>query len=219
MGKLIDLTGQRFGRLTVIERANNYISPKGEPKARWICLCDCGNVAEVNGNDLRKGHTKSCGCLNIESAISNLAGVSITHGKSYTRLYKIWSNMKTRCCNPQNKDYAKYGGRGIAICEEWLCKFQAFYDWAMSNGYQDDLSIDRIDNEKGYSPENCRWASRLAQVENRRNTRKVTINGVQKPISEWCRQYSVNYETVISRIYKCNWTPEEAFGLVPRKKS
>ena len=213
MSKLIDLTGQRFGRLTVIERAENA----GNKQIRWLCKCDCGGKVTVRGDHLRSSYVLSCGCLNRENTSKRSRKLMTKHGLYYTRLYKTWSNMKDRCCNPKNRSYPRYGGRGITVCEEWLHNFQAFYDWAMANGYRDDLSIDRIDNDKGYSSDNCRWATAEMQLNNVSTNRRVTINGKIMTLKQWCELFKMNYETVRYRLNK-GWTPEEAFGLIPRKK-
>lgn len=164
MGKLIDLTGQRFGRLVVLGRAEKN-THTGHPM--WHCLCDCGEETIVFGGDLRRGHTLSCGCLQI----NRCSEIHSRHNLCKSRLYRIWGAMKTRCYNPKFQYFKNYGGRGIIICKEWLNDFQAFYKWAMSHGYRDGLSIDRIDNDKGYSPDNCRWVTMKEQRHNRRDSK------------------------------------------------
>ena len=166
MPRLIDLTGQRFGRLVVVERAEN----SADGRARWLCRCDCGQSKTVLGEHLKKGRTKSCGCAKSESSSKRFK----KHGGRNSKLYRIWSNMKDRCNNPDCKVYSDYGGRGIKVCKEWIDDFSAFQKWALANGYKEGLTIDRKDNDKGYSPDNCRWTDRKIQGNNKRNCRYIT---------------------------------------------
>lgn len=170
MGAKIDLTGQRFGRLTVVhdtrKRRQSYVV--------WLCRCDCGGITEVTSGNLRGGITRSCGCLHAEASLENIKGVrpKPVHGLSNHRLHRIWHGMKTRCYNPNNKDFKDYGARGIKICSAWLSDFQAFYEWAVNNGYEESLTIDRIDVNGDYEPGNCKWATRAEQSRNQRRTKK-----------------------------------------------
>lgn len=198
--KLVDLTGQRFGRLTVIERAPNV-----GRKTMWKCKCDCGNYTVVGQTDLHSQRTKSCGCMFKEQ----LAERNTKHGLSNTRLCSIWRAMKGRCDNPNNRAYKNYGGRGIKVCAEWENDLQAFYSWAISNGYTDELSIDRIDVNGNYCPENCRWASKKVQANNTRANRYLEYNGKRQTIAQWGAETGVRPATIRRRL-ELGWTIENA---------
>lgn len=158
-----------FDRLTVLGDTGKR-SPHRD--ILWLCECSCGKKVYVVGSKLKSGHTRSCGCLQREL----FSAKSTTHGQRYTRLYRIWTAMKTRCTNPNSKDWPNYGGRGIGVCEKWLNDFSAFCEWALENGYADDLTIDRKNNDRGYCPENCRWATRAEQNQNKRPMKRTVRN-------------------------------------------
>ena len=201
MSKLIDISGEKFNNLLVVGR--DYKGKSG--KAYWKCLCDCGNETIVSGSNLRNGSVKSCGCLNYSSK-------NKTHGMSKSSLYNIWNGMKFRCTNKNSESYKDYGGRGISVCEEWFNNPQSFIEWALKNGYKEGLTIDRIDNEKDYCPENCRWISKGEQAKNRRMNYCIEYKGETKTLWELCEELNLNYNLVHNRIKKLGWSLEKAIN-------
>lgn len=164
--KLIDLTGEKFGRLTVIKRnGSRYKVPL------WECICECGNTCYVVSKSLLNGSTRSCGCYRHQCERENLLKSRTTHGQSRTRLYRTWVNMLARCSNQNEPHYPDYGGRGITVCNEWR-DYEVFSKWAHNNGYSDTLTIDRINVNGNYEPSNCRWTTMAVQNRNKRTTRK-----------------------------------------------
>lgn len=188
-----DITGRTFGRLTVL--GLDHVTERG--RTYWLCECDCADRTRfiVRRDALISGATTSCGCLSRERFIER----NTRHGMATSRLYKIWEGMRQRCENKNNPRYDSYGGRGITVCDDWN-DFENFRDWSLSHGYADDLSIDRRDNNQDYSPENCRWADRVAQQNNRRVNRYFTYAGETKTITEWSRYLGVSYSTLWYRI-------------------
>lgn len=205
MPKVNDLTGKRFGKLTVIQRAEN----DKYSHARWLCKCDCGNTKVVNGFNLCKGYTKSCGCYNSEIASERTKKVMTKHGFYNTKLYKIYSGMKNRCYNKQSKNYKNYGMRGIRICDEWLNDYMCFHDWAMNNGYSDGMTIERNDVDGNYEPSNCKWITLHEQQFNKTDTHYLTYDGKTQSIAEWSIETGIKYSTLVKRI-KSGWSVEDA---------
>ena len=175
--------GEKYGRLTLIKET--VCTPK---KHMWLCKCDCGKLVEVSIYQMKSGVCKSCGCLHDEVATQRCYDMA-KHNMALTRIYKLWGGMLGRCNNPNNKDFPKYGGRGIKVCDEWR-DFVNFNNWANENGYSDELSIDRIDVNGNYEPNNCRWVTLAEQARNKRNNHFVEYNGETRCLKEWSRMTS-----------------------------
>lgn len=276
----LDLTGQKFGRLTVIKMVESIKTKDGKFKSQCLCECECGNIIKVKSQALKSGNTKSCGCLKIEKSqrFEDLTGkrfgklnvmkyshkeynkklhnhifyylckcdcgneiiksdrylkytktpscgcyglkkikevnkkAHTTHGMRNSRIYRIWQSMKSRCKYKSVNGYENYGGRGIKVCDEWLNDFISFYNWAMKNGYKEDLTIDRIDVDGNYEPDNCRWATLKEQSNNRRDNHYITYNNETHSISEWSEILKINYATLLNRITRHKWSIERAFA-------
>lgn len=201
-----DLSGARFGRWTVLYEADpDYRN--GRRLRRWYCRCDCGAERSVNERLLKNGSSKSCGCYHSD-VMREVGKCNITHGMTDTRLYRIYRHMIGRCYNEHDIRYPYYGARGITVCAEWS-KFDNFAKWALENGYNDELSIDRIDVNGNYTPDNCKWSTVQEQSLNKTNTHYIEFNGVKKSIAEWAREYGMPYKRLHKRI-RDGWSPERA---------
>lgn len=209
MGKIKDLTGMKFGRLSV---AGFEGSSHGT--TFWLCKCDCGNTVTVKGSSLRIGGTRSCGCLFKEIHARRLS----KHGESHTRLHNVWSGMLQRCNDSKSGEYHRYGGRGIKVCEEWL-SYVNFRDWALANGYDKDApprecTLDRIDNDGNYEPNNCRWVSMREQSLNKSGLHLVTYRGVTMTLTQWSEKTGIKRHTLLYRL-KAGWDLDRAFTQKP----
>ena len=210
-----DLTGKKFNRLTVLFRDETATTKA----IKWICQCDCGNTCSVAGSNLKNGHSKSCGCLNSEKVTARNKA-NATHGDTKTKLYKSWRCMWTRCTDPKCASYCRYGGRGIKVCEEWKNYF-VFREWALSVGYDynANLTIDRIDPDGDYCPENCRFLTRQQQSATNRNAIRVTYNGKTQCLKEWAREFGIRYLTLYQRINSLGWDFERAITTPVRQQN
>lgn len=207
MVKTIDLIGMKFNRYLVTERAGSTNSGQ----AKWLCKCDCGNEKIVAGYSLKSGNTKSCGCLNKE--------ITTKHGhcknKQTSRTLRIWNGMIQRCLNPSNPDYKYYGGRGIKICDHWL-KFKNFLDDI--GEIPKDLTIDRINNDGNYEPNNWKLSTRKEQARNRRNNISTIIDNKYKILKDYCKTTGLNYNSIMSRIHTQKLSIKEAISRPIKKK-
>ena len=210
MAQRKDLSGEVFGRLTVVKRCEDYITAGGNRYSQYLCKCECGNEVMVRANKLTSSYTNSCGCLRRE----RMSKKATIHGKSHTKLYRTWFHMRQRCSDRNNKDYNRYGGRGITVCSEWENDFQVFMNWALLNGYSDSLTLDRIDVDSGYYPENCRWSTNIEQMNNTRANHKISYCGQEKTIAEWARIAGLPYNTLYSRLFRYRWPIDKALNYI-----
>ena len=202
--RFIDLTGQKFGRLTVIERA-----PSKGNRTMWLCRCDCdGKIVTVAGGNLKNGHTRSCGCLNDEKRSER----KLQHGMSDTPLYETWLSRLRRCYVANCPTYHDYGARGIKVCERWH-DFSLFYNDVskMPHFGEPGYSLDRVDNDGDYEPSNCRWATNKEQSNNRRSNIVIKYCGKEQTLKQWADELGLNYEKTRKRIRDRNWSVEKAF--------
>lgn len=205
MAKFLDLAGQRYGRLVV---TGPYVD------RHWTCRCDCGNTKAVFQSALRRGMTKSCGCLNSEKVAERNRTHGLTKRDNKPPEFTVWVNMRNRCQNPENIAYASYGGRGITVCERWA-SFEAFYE-DMGPRPTPQHQIDRVDNDGPYAPENCRWADRHTQANNMGSNHRLTCSGETHTLADWARITGLKQETIRQRITKLKWDVQSALTTPPR---
>lgn len=198
--KAKDLKNEKIGKLVVIKQ----IKAKNK-SARWLCKCECGKYTEADSNHLQKGSIKSCGCEQ---------GPKKKHQMCNTRIYKIWEGMKERCYtnNEKTQNYKNYKSRDIKVCDEWK-EFINFYTWAIANGYEDNLTIDRIDNNGNYEPNNCRWVDMKTQCNNRRSNIIIKYNNEEHTLMEWSEILNIKYHKLHKRLKYYKWSIEKAFNI------
>lgn len=227
-----DLTGKQFGKWIVLKQTDDYIQPSnGKHHAMWLCKCSCkyGTITAVQGKHLKNGKSTKCVYCSREEKImlleyknkQNKKNIIISEEelkikKQKKRLHSIWGNMKDRCFNKNSDRYYRYGGRGVSICDEWMI-FDNFYNWALNNGYQDNLTIDRVNNDGNYTPDNCRWADNITQANNKSNNNVLTYNGESHTLREWSRLIGIDSRTIFKRINRDGWTLEDALNKPIRK--
>ena len=205
--------GDKFGKLTVIDKANDYISPKGKHQKRWICHCDCGKDTISHDQSLKNGTSISCGCIRNECIKINMT----KHGLSQSRIYAEYRAMIDRCYNKNIKCYSDYGARHIIVCDNWLNKengFINFYNWSIANGYNDNLTIDRINNNGNYEPSNCRWIPKEHQGANKRNNIKIKFNTEEYTLSQIAKILGVEYYFLHYRLKSNNWDLSSLFTYI-----
>lgn len=205
-----DLTGQKFGKLTVLCEAGRYVAPNSKKRVKWKCLCECGNTKIAIGHDLKNGRVKSCGCLKEHHSDMN--------NPKREKLYRIWHDIKYRCFNVNCRSYKNYGGRGITMYAPWQNSFEAFYEDVskLPNYGEQGYTLDRINNDGNYEPNNVRWADNDTQANNKRNCHLITYNGKTQTISQWAKELNINYATLYARLIVLKWSVEKT--LTTRKE-
>lgn len=207
----IDLSGKQIGRLLVVRRVEDHVARSGKHRVQYLCECGCGKLITVIGDNLRRGNTLSCGCLQKDTA----RRANKTHGETNSRLYGVWCGIKRRCNTPSDRAYRWYGARGITMCDEWHTSYQVFRDWAYHSGYDPDAprgqcTIDRIDPNGNYEPSNCRWVSQLEQANNLRSNHRLVYNGETHTMAEWGRIMNIPATKICERVTVLGWPIERA---------
>lgn len=212
---MIITPGEKFGMLTVIKEVEPQVSPSGQKSRRVLCKCACGNATVVRFSCVKSYAIKSCGCL--QKNLPQKFERKYSEGMVKSRLYRIWSGLKSRCTSNTNREYYMYGGRGITVCDEWMNSFTSFRDWAVENGYADNLSIDRIDNNGHYEPANCRWATPSEQQNNTRQNIYLTYKGETHTAAEWSRITGIPQYVLTDR-HKYGWSDEKTLTYPLQKR-
>ena len=198
-----DITGQKYGKLTAIKR----VETQKDKKPVWLFQCECGNFHTARKAAVLSGATRSCGkCCHTKPPLN------ITHGMSKSRVYSVWASMKRRCSEKDKLHYSRYYGRGIRVCKEWQ-SFDNFWEWAKNNGYSDDLTIDRIDNNRGYSPDNCRWTTTYVQARNKRTNVNITYRGETHCLADWAKIFNIDSRTLGHR-FRMGYQGDDLFREV-----
>ena len=210
--------GKKYGRLLVISFNEEVTKSHNNKHIYYNCECDCGNKTIVTKEGLKSGNTKSCGCLQREFAKSAFITHGATVNRENPRLYRIWKNMKNRCNNPNGQDYKYYGGRGITVCSEWNYDYDTFKKWALSSGYENTLTIDRIDTDGNYEPSNCRWSTRKEQANNMRSNHIIVYNNKEYTMTEFAEEYNICYG-YLKRALKEKTIDEFMLKYKPRPQS
>lgn len=205
-----NLVGLRFGKLSVLKK----LGKDRHGEMRWLCICDCGSEYESTSNRLTSGQTTCC----RDCMIKKIGDSNRKHGATPKKLFYAYTNMKTRCYNKNYSLYHRYGGRGIQVCEEWRKSFKSFREWALKNGWSEELSLDRINNDGNYEPSNCKWSTCVEQSNNRRTSRMITYNGITDTMANWARNTGIPYYVIQRRLY-LNWDAERIFSEPYRRVS
>lgn len=216
MREVKDRVGETVGRLTIIDRGEDKFSKHGTRRVYWVCQCECGNIKTIRADQLDGKHTMSCGCLQREKSAeyNSTRERKVIYGDSRERIHNIWYLIKYRCEDETSPTYRHYGGRGIKMCQEWsdgIDGYWKFKTWSLDNGYADNLTIDRIDNDGCYSPENCRWVDHSVQGNNKRNNIILEYDGREQTLSQWARELGVPMKSLHRRIRGLGWDVERAF--------
>lgn len=219
MGKVKDISGMVFNEWTVIKETGRNRSGG----AMFLCRCSCGKEKIVDGRSIRSGASKNCGHNRLEKALKMAVKAVTKHGGKRERLYGVWSGMRDRCNNENSRFYHRYGGRGIKVCDEWDSSYENFRNWAMNNGYDPTLpkgscTIERVDNDREYSPDNCVWTSSKKQCNNRGNNHIIEFGGESHTIAEWSELTGIRKDTLRRRICVYGWDVERALTEPPRNK-